>query len=233
MDLTGKTVIVTGVSKGIGKALVELLLYKKAKVAGWGNTKPEIINEDFQHIKTDVRKYKEVENALQKTQDEFGEQVHVLVNNSGLGYFSFLEETSLEKWDEMFQVNVNGIFYCCRNVIPVMKKYKYGHIINVASIAGLEGMANASGYCGTKHAVRGITESLFRELRDFNIKVTGIYPGSVKTDFFRNAQGIKAHDNMMMPTDVAQQIVNAIETPDNFLVNAIEMRPLQPKPAGK
>jgi NADP-dependent 3-hydroxy acid dehydrogenase YdfG len=233
MDLTGKTVIVTGVSKGIGKALVELLLYKKAKVAGWGNTKPEIINEDFQHIKTDVRKYKEVENALQKTQDEFGEQVHVLVNNSGLGYFSFLEETSLEKWDEMFQVNVNGIFYCCKKVIPVMKKYSYGHIINVASIAGLEGMAKASGYCGTKHAVRGITESLFRELRDFNIKVTGVYPGSTKTDFFRNAQGIKAHDNMMMPEDVAQQIVNSIETPDNFLVNAIEMRPLQPKPAGK
>jgi short-subunit dehydrogenase len=74
--------------------------------------------------------------------------------------------------------------------------------------------------------VRGITDSLFRELREFGIKVTGVYPGSTQTDFFNNSEGLKAHDNMLKPRDVAAQIVRAIETPDNFLVNEIVFRPL-------
>ena len=156
-------------------------------------------------------------------------QIHVLVNNAGLGYFGFLEDISYEIWDEMFDTNVSGMFYCCKQVIPQMKKAQYGHIINIASTAALEGMPQVSAYCATKWAVKGLSESLFRELRDHRIKVTCVYPGSTKTDFFRNSPGIKPHDFMLMPEDVAYNLVVALEMPDNFHTVNLEIRPLQPK----
>jgi short-subunit dehydrogenase len=110
-----------------------------------------------------------------------------------------------------------------------MKAAQYGHIINIASTAALEGMPQVSAYCATKWAVRGLSESLFREVRDYRIKVTCVYPGSVKTDFFRNSPGIQPHDYMLMPEDVALSIVQAIEMPDNFHTVNLEIRPLQPK----
>jgi NADP-dependent 3-hydroxy acid dehydrogenase YdfG len=229
MDLQNKIAVITGISKGIGKELALQLLEKGAKVAGWGMNQSSIQHENLFFAETNVRQYESVQSAWQQTKAHFGGEVHILINNAGLGYFGYLEEMEMEKWHEMFEVNVNGTYYCCREVIPQMKAQKYGHIINISSIAGLEGMPQVAAYCGTKHAVRGITDSLFRELRDFNIKVTGVYPGSTKTEFFNNAEGIKPHDYMMMPTDVAKQIINAIEAPDNFLVNTLEFRPLQPK----
>ena len=113
--------------------------------------------------------------------------------------------------------------------LPKMKKQEYGHIINIASTAALEGMAQVSGYCASKWAVKGLSESLFREVRDFKIKVTCIYPGSTKTDFFRNNENVQPNDNMLMPEDIAQAITQAIQMPDNFHTVNLEIRPLQPK----
>lgn len=110
-----------------------------------------------------------------------------------------------------------------------MKQMDEGHIINVASIAGLNGLASMSGYCGTKHAVRGISHSLYMELREFGIKVSTIYPGSVQTNFFDDIEGVQAHENMMRPEDVALTMVQTIETHPNYFVADIECRPLRPK----
>jgi NAD(P)-dependent dehydrogenase (short-subunit alcohol dehydrogenase family) len=230
MELKDKTIIVTGVSKGIGKATVLQLLEKGAKVAGFSKNKPDYEHENFKFIPVNIRSLQEVENAVKETQNHFGEEIHGLVNNAGLGYFGYLEDMEPEQFYEIFEVNVYGIFYACKNVIPQMKKQQFGHIINISSIAGLDGQQQVSAYCGAKHAVRGITESLYKELRDFGVKVTGVYPGSTNTNFFDNAAGINAHDNMMAPQEVATQIIRALETSDNFLINAIEFRPLQPKP---
>ena len=229
MELKGKIAIVTGVSKGIGKATVEQLLAKGAIVAGWGNNAPDIKNENFHFFKTDVRKLESVEASFNATISALGDKIHILVNNAGLGYFGNFDEMLPEQFYEMFEVNVYGIYHVCRFVIPAMKKEGYGHIINISSIAGLEGMAQIGGYAGTKHAVKGITDSLFRELRDSGIKVTGVYPGSVQTDFFNNSPGFKAHDKMMQAPDVARQIINALETPDNFNINDVVFRPLRVK----
>ena len=103
-----------------------------------------------------------------------------------------------------------------------------GHIINIASTAGIEGYPQVSGYCATKFAVKGMSQSMYKEMRDFGIKVTCIYPGSVKTDFFRNS-AIETHDYMLMPQDVADMIIYSILTPDNFHQVNVEVRPLQPK----
>lgn len=226
MELKNKTAIVTGVSRGIGKETVLALLEKGAKVCGWGKRKPDFTHPNFHFIKTDVRDSKQVENAFAETQKKFGEQIHILINNAGLGYFKLMENLSEEEWKEMFDTNVHGIFFCSKNVIPAMKKQKYGHIVNISSVAGLLGLPEGTGYCGTKFAVRGISEAMFKELREFNIKVTCVYPGSTKTDFFTHYPSVKTGEWMMHPKDIAQTIIHALEMPDNFVMLNVEARPM-------
>jgi NADP-dependent 3-hydroxy acid dehydrogenase YdfG len=228
MNLENRICIVTGVSKGIGLALCEALLNKNAIVVGFGRTKPSIGNSRFHFYKTDVRKFESVQNSYKQLFDDLGENVDVLINNAGLGYFAYLEDHTIEQWTEMFETNVNGIFYMCKIATPIMKAKGRGHIVNIASTAGIEGYPQVSGYCGSKFAVKGMSQSMYKEMRDFGIKVTCVFPGSVKTDFFRNSS-IEPHDYMLMPSDVAQMIVQSLETPDNFHQVNLEVRPLQPK----
>jgi NADP-dependent 3-hydroxy acid dehydrogenase YdfG len=229
MELNGKIAVVTGVSKGIGKAIALHLLSKGCRVAGLGITVPDYEHPDFIFIKTDVRNFEEVKASMAKVQEKFGPEVHILVNNAGLGYFGYLEDTTIDQWHTMYDTNVTGTFYCCKLVLPIMKKQEYGHIINVSSVAGLEGYPQVSAYSSTKFAVRGLTEALYKEVRDFRIKVTCVYPGSVKTDFFKHSPGIQPHDYMLMPDDVATAIQQILETPDNYHTVNYEIRPLQPK----
>lgn len=228
MELLNKTAVVTGVSKGIGHAAAWQLLGEGVRVFGLGRNN-SIEHHLYTFIQCDVRKPESVEAAFRSIYEASGGHVHILLNNAGLGYFGMLEEISYEQWDELYQTNVNGIFYCCKQVLPVMKQQQYGHIINIASTAALEGMPQVSAYCATKWAVKGLSESLFREVRDFKIKVTCLYPGSVKTDFFRNSPGIQPHDYMLMPEDVAASIIHTLKMPDNFHTVNLEIRPLQPK----
>lgn len=228
MQLQNSIAVITGVSKGIGYELCHQLLEKGCIVYGLGRNNT-ITKPNFTFINCDVRNHQEVVNAFNHILNKHNNRIDILVNNAGLGYFGYTEEMPLEQWDEMFATNVNGLFYCCRQVLPTMKAAGIGHIINIASIAALEGMPQVAGYCATKWAVKGFSESLFREVRDFGIKVTCIYPGSVKTDFFRNSPNIKPHDYMLMPQDVALQIVHVLEMPFNFHTVNVEIRPLQPK----
>jgi NADP-dependent 3-hydroxy acid dehydrogenase YdfG len=229
MDLNNKVAVITGVSKGIGYELVKQLLEKGAKVYGLGRNNNDIKNASYKFIPCDVRRMDQVDAALAEVCSESANRVDLLVNNAGLGYFGFLEDTTPEQWHEMYETNVNSIFYFCRKIIPMMKQQDYGHIINIASTAGLEGYPQAAAYCGSKWAVKGISESMYKELRDFRIKVTCVYPGSVKTDFFRNNPNIKPHDYMLMPRDLVEMMVQTIEMPGNFHTVNLEVRPLQPK----
>lgn len=229
MELKNKTAVVTGVSKGIGEALCRQLLAEGCKVYGLGRNNFNTDHPNYTFIPTDVRSVEEVGKSFEQVLKASGGQLHILINNAGLGYFGNVEDLPLEEWDQMWQTNVNGLFYCTRLAVPVMKSQEYGHIINIASTAGLEGMPMVSGYCATKWAVKGFSESIWKELRDFKIKVTCVYPGSVKTDFFRNSPNIKPHDYMLMPEDVAGMMLYALKTPDNFHQVNLEVRPLQPK----
>lgn len=228
MDLKGKYAIVTGVSKGIGKEVCLQLLAEGAHVYGLGRNN-SIDHPHFKFIQTDVGNVSEVEAAYKLISEETKGIIHVLVNNAGLGYFGKVEELPLEQWSEMFSTNVNGVFYNTRLAVPMMKNAGFGHIFNISSTAGLDGMPQVSAYCASKWAVRGFSESLWRELRNDKIKVTCVYPGSVKTDFFRNSPDISAHDYMLMPEDLASAILYALKTPENFHQVNLEIRPLQPK----
>ncbi|MDX1617828.1 MAG: SDR family NAD(P)-dependent oxidoreductase, partial [Balneolaceae bacterium] len=155
----------------------------------------------------------------------------ILINNAGLGYFANVDELSVAQWNTMIETNLSGIFFMTRCLVPLMKqKESTCHIINIASIAGKIGNPQISGYNASKFGVSGFSEALFKELRYDGIKVSCLYPGSIATDFFDNAAGTETHSNMMHPKDVAQVLINVLETPDNFLISDVTMRPLNPKP---
>lgn len=232
MELNNKVAIVTGASKGIGLETVKLLVSKGAKVVGWSRSSPSFEHENFLHVPVDVTDFESVQNAYQLTSDKFGQDVQILINNAGLGFFGPIEDISNEEWQLMFDTNVNAIFYSSKMVIPGMKSLDEGHIINIGSIAGLNPVKHMVGYAATKHAVTGISHSMYQELRDFGIKVTCIYPGSVKTNFFDNIDAYTANDNMMRPEDIAKTVVDCLETHENYLPVDIEVRPLRPRGKG-
>ena len=228
MNLENKIAIVTGANKGIGYHCVQQLLEAGAIVYGLCRSGCTTSHENYTCLHADVQVYEELETAFKTILEKHG-QVDVLINNAGLGYFGFCEEMPLEQWHQMMNTNVTGLFYATRLALPSMKKSGEAHIINIASIAGLEGYPQVSGYCATKFAVRGFSDALYKEVRDFGVKVTCVYPGSVKTDFFRHSENIQAHDNMLMPEDVAAQILFSLQTPKNFHNVNLEIRPLKPR----
>ena len=230
MDLTGKVAIVTGASKGIGRATVEALLARGAAVAGWGRTAPtDLAHDRFQFFECDVRDEHAVAEALTNTLRELGPEIHVLVNNAGLGIMGEVDGFQVEDWKTMFDTNVLGPFLCTRAVLPHMKRQQLGHIINVASLAGTVGTEGMAGYCATKFAVRGFSQSLFKEVRADGIKVTCVNPGSVETNFNGATPGPQPNPHKLQATDVAATIIHTLESPFHTLVSEVELRPLQPK----
>ena len=230
MNLSGKVAVVTGVSTGIGRATTEALLARGAAVAGWGRTAPEGLNHDrFQFFACDVRDEHAVAEALTNTLRELGPELHVLVNNAGVGIFGTVDGFKSEDWHAMFDTNVNGLFYCTRAVLPAMKKQHEGHIINVASLAATAGTAKLAGYCATKYAVRGFSDALFKEVRPDGIRVTCVMPGSVETNFGGTEPGSEPDPHKMQPETIAAAIVHALEAPEATMISEVQMRPANVK----
>ena len=232
MELKNKVAIVTGVSKGIGYATVISLLEAGCKVAGWSRSNVDIQDPNFKFYRTNVRDFESVRASYQDTVKDFGEDIPILINNAGLGYEGYLQDLDHEQWHEMFETNVDGVFYCSQLVIPQMKKNDEGHIINISSIAGTMGIPGMAAYCATKHAVRGLSHSMYKELRNDGIKVTCIYPGSVNTNFFDAIDSVTTNDSMMRPQDIAGTIVHCLQSHPNYHHVDIEVRPLKPRKGG-
>ncbi|MFN3530509.1 MAG: SDR family oxidoreductase [Bacteroidia bacterium] len=226
---TTDIIIITGVSKGIGLATAKLLCEQGYTIAGWGRNKPAFTHEHFHFFKCDVSDQRQVASALQFTRTRLGENFYGLINNAGFGRFGKVEELPLEQWHAMFNTNVHGLMYCTREIVPFLKARQSGHIINISSIAGLNGIVQGSGYSATKFAVRGISHALYAELREDGIKVSCVYPGSVATHFFDEVEGITINPNMLQAEDVATLLLQLLQSPPNFLTVDVEIRPLQPK----
>ncbi|MEX0843798.1 MAG: SDR family oxidoreductase [Balneolaceae bacterium] len=235
MKLDSKVAIVTGASSGIGAEFSKMLVNNGSEVYGLARSGDKLealqksLGKNFHPVKMDITKADDLEKWVNKT---FGRnhRPDILINNAGVMRSANVDELSLDDWHAMINVNLNGIFYLTRLIVPLMKENGHTcHIINIASIAGLLGNPSISGYNASKFGVRGFSEALFKELRYDGIKVTAIFPGSINTELFKKIEGIENHPNMMKTTDISSTVKFLLETDDNFLINEITMRPLNPK----
>jgi|SRR5690625_106660 len=238
MELENKTAIVTGASSGLGRACSIALVEKGVTVYGLARSGDRLdelhseLGEPFVPVRLDVTDSEGLSSWVDRTFTEGQMTPDILINNAGLAHFDQVENLPLEKWQEMIDTNLNGTFYLTRLVVPMMKANpEVCHIINIVSIAGLLGTPRMSGYNASKFAVRGFSEALFKELRHDGIKVSALFPGSIATEFFKRAQGQENHPYMLMPEDVTATILHLLETPDQFLINEITLRPLKPRPS--
>lgn len=236
MDIDSKTAIITGASRGIGAEFSRALINKGADVYGLARSAEKLeqlheeLGEQFIPVTLDITNHDTIEAWVEETFSE-DNLPDILINNAGLGRFGDVDKLPLEEWEAMISTNLSGVFYMTRKIVPLMKQNEsVCHIVNIASIAGKVGNPQLSGYNASKYGVRGFSEALFKELRYDGIKVTCFYPGSIATKFFDKATASETHSNMMQPEEVAQVLVNVLETPPNFLINDITMRPLNPKP---
>jgi 3-oxoacyl-[acyl-carrier protein] reductase len=236
LDLTGKTAVVTGGTKGIGRAIASSLLRTGASVAITARNEQQIAEAVSQLDKLgtgkargyvcDVRDYEQVKSTIAAITADFA-GIDILVNNAGIGIFSSVESMSVEDFRAVLETNVFGVFYCCHEVIPVMKRRGGGYIINISSLAGANPHANMAAYNASKFGLNGFSEALMQEVRHEGIKVSYIMPGSVNTEF----GGDNPSDEkswQLQPADIAQAVMDLLEYPNRSLVSRVEMRPSRP-----
>lgn len=226
--INGKVAVITGISKGIGRALALALLERNVTVIGWGRTAPDYLNSKLYFVQCDVSDEGQVAKALEATK-AISSEVHFLINNAGFGYFSPIESFDIAQFKRMMDVNVLGSFLVTKALISQLKANEVSHIVNISSIAGKVGMAQGEGYNSSKFAVAGMSECLFHELRKSGVKVTTVFPGSTETHFFDAIPGVEANDKMVDPNELAASILHVLDTSPNYLIREIEIRPLNSK----
>jgi len=197
-----KIAIVTGASRGIGRAIALTLAREGADIVGcarneesFGRIADEIekLGRRVLPMKADVSESKDVERLVGETIRTFG-RVDILVNNAGIHSVRFFTEISDEEWDRMIAVNVRGVFLCSREVAKQMiKQGEGGKIVNIASMAGKLGIADSAHYCASKFAVIGLTQSAAMDLAKYGINVNAVCPGLVETDMFKSLVQTRAN----------------------------------------
>jgi len=188
IDLKDKIAVVTGGAQGFGLAIVERLLKSQAKILIWDKDKELMdsldLGDNVKSIEVDVTNYKSVESATKKSIEFFG-GIDILVNNAGIAGPSYKTwDYPLDDWQSVIDIDLNGVFYCCKSIVPHMIDKNYGRIVNIASIAGKEGNPNAMPYSAAKAGVIALTKSLGKELADKDISVNCVTPAAAKTRIF-------------------------------------------------
>lgn len=224
MELKNKIVLVTGSSKGLGLVMVKQLLDQGAQVFGWSRSGTPLTHPSFTDQRVDVGEEQQVIKAFHEIVAAKG-TLDVVINNAGFGDYKELVDMDSEVIRQMFDTNVLGIFYTTKCAVPLMKKQKSGHIVNISSIAGLMGIEKLSVYNATKFAVKGLSESLFKELRPLGIKVTCVYPGSIETEFFNDIEGLAPSATMLKAEDVSDSILYCLKSEATFHPINLEIRP--------
>jgi NAD(P)-dependent dehydrogenase (short-subunit alcohol dehydrogenase family) len=176
---------------------------------------------DVLAVPTDVSQADQVEHLVKQTVEKFG-RVDVLINNAAIDYPRPITELTVEQWDEIIQVNLSGVFYASKAVFPVMMKQKSGYIINISSVAGKKGWANATAYCASKFALTGFTQALNEEGKPYNIRCSVIYPGGMDTEWHKNPDP----DRLIDPKAVADFLVHMVTQDPRFVVNEAVVSPI-------
>ena len=202
-DLNNRVAIVTGGAQGFGLAITERFIQSGAKVVIWDIDENEakkalerVNSENLTYQIIDVSNFDKIKQQLENIEISHG-KIDIFINNAGLaGMNTTVADYPIEEWNKVINLNLNAVFYCCKAVVPLMKKNNYGRIVNIASIAGKEGNPNASAYSTSKAGVIGLTKSLGKELAQNNIAVNCVTPAAAKTRIFD--QMTEEHINYML-----------------------------------
>ncbi len=229
-----RAAIVTGGSRGIGRAVVETLLHQGWKVTFCGRS-PEGVEACYQSQFVrfpgriwgkvcDVRDERAVAEFVEAAFEAMG-RLDLLVSNAGLGFFAPVDEIPPERFREVLETNLLGAFLCLRAVVPIMKRQGEGWIVHIASLAAKNPFAGGAAYNASKFGLLGFSEAAMLDLRHHGIRVAAICPGSVATDF---TPGGTDAPWKLAPEDVARAVYDLIEYPDRALPSLIELRPSRP-----
>ena len=235
MDLAGKACLVTGATRGIGRAIAEALAAAGADVVISARTSSDVerVAADLDAdstgqvvgIDADVSRPEDCSRLVQETADVFG-RLDVLVNNAGVGILTSIEDLSVEDWETQIHTNLRGVFCCSKAAVPHLKSTE-GWIINIGSLAGRNPFAGGSGYNASKFGLVGMTEAMMLDLRHSGIRVSMVMPGSVNTRFGGDyPEGGRAW--ALGAEDVASAVLHLLSYPNNAHVSRVEMRPSRP-----
>ncbi|SDG68755.1 NADP-dependent 3-hydroxy acid dehydrogenase YdfG [Pedobacter terrae] len=239
-NIKGKVVAITGASSGMGRSIAIALANKGAKVV-LGARRTERLQQLVEEIKNnggeasfstiDVTNKADLARLVTTALQQYG-KLDVMVNNAGISQLSRIDELDIEGWEQMIDINIKGVLYGMAAAIPVFKRQQAGHIVNIISTAGLKITPIMGVYAGTKNAIRTISEA-FRQESDGKVRITGISPGYVKTDFanqIKNEEMKTAIQQGMQemaidPIAIANAVLYAISQPEDVEVGEIVIRP--------
>lgn len=238
IQLSGKNVLITGASSGIGAAIARTLAEAGANVALAARHEKKLADIAASLpdggtslvLPTDVTKEEEIVQAIDRTVETFG-SLDVLVNNAGYGIFKPIHEMTAEEFDGMIAVNLRGVFLCTKHALARMyEQGTGGAIVTISSLAGKNGFSGGGGYCAGKFGVMGLMESAFHEARSQNVRVINIAPGSVDTPFFDDVEKAPPNrEKILQPEDVALTVLHVLSLPERALIREIDIRPANPK----
>lgn len=225
-----KVAIVTGASKGIGEAISINLASQNILVCAFGRDKKALLelaesNENISIYSGDLTENNFIQKSVSEILQKFG-KIDYLINNAGLAVFKKFVDTSIEEFQDQININLYAVFNLTKAVVPHFIQRNIGTIINISSIAGKNGFVYGTTYAASKHALMGFTKSLFLELREYNIRVSAVCPGSVETEMIINSPvQPKNIDKVLKANDVAEAVKAIINMPQNALISEIEIRP--------
>lgn len=239
LNLGGKVGLVTGSTRGIGRAIAEEMAKAGATVVVSGTREADVArvveemtasgNNVFGSA-CDVRRYDEVEALMAFAAAEAG-GLDILINNAGVGLFSPVSEMSPEDWDRVIDTNLSGVFYCSRAAIPHILRRGGGAIVNISSLAGKNAFAGGAAYNASKFGLEGLSEAMMLDLRYQNIKVAYVMPGSVATEF--SGRGSAEGESWRLTAgDVAEVVLDILAQDRRALASRVELRPFQPPKKG-
>lgn len=240
-NISGRIVVITGASSGLGEAAAKHLSAQGAivvlgarRIERIQELADEFVNNGEQAlaVATDVTKYDEVKNLVDSAVKAYG-RIDVMLNNAGIMPHSPLDRLKVEDWEKMVDVNLKGVMYGIAAALTHMKEQKFGQIINVSSVAGHKVSPGGAVYAATKHAVRALSEGLRQEVKEYNLRTTIISPGAVATDLPNSinekdvAAGVKAfyESTAISPESFARAVEYAISQPSDVDINEILFRP--------
>jgi 3-oxoacyl-[acyl-carrier protein] reductase len=229
-SLAGKVAIVTGASRGIGRAVALALAENGVTVVLAARTETAL--HDLQRqiesgggravvAVTDITSEAQAKELVRGTIEQLG-RLDILINNAGLGYHAPLVETTVEQWERLMAVNARGPFLLCREAIPHMKRGS--SIVNVASVVGIKGYVNQAAYTASKHALMGMTKVLAQEVQPAGIRVHSICPGGVDTDLIRELRPDLDSSVLMKPEEIADIILFLLTRRGNAVIDDIHVR---------